>query len=377
MFHARSSISIIILTGLIFLATACTSSSSSVSPLPTAALAINITENETTYGEITQHKAFNQCNATGPLKAEVYFSESSAQDAQQELVLKAGATGEVGLSALAKLKVEGALEQHFGFRDGTSAEHQESVTLEVPPHKNQAYTLTWREARRTGSLQYQENGETHTIDYSYRIGLELISTTSNELTCTPPPAPIVIDTMDNLAGWNKPFCDEACGGANGRSFIDVSLTPGHSGQNIDNAVEISYTLKPYGWVEIEREIKPELLNGLAGLSFFYKNSSVPFSPNPPDTVEVKFMLRYPGDQAETAFGTLLHKATATDREWVFTEVLFSDFKCMFPENNCVKHPQFDLAQAVRLSFAISHKPEVGDVAGSGKVAFDDLQGIRR
>ncbi|HSD84967.1 MAG TPA: hypothetical protein VLG46_13960, partial [Anaerolineae bacterium] len=169
MFNARSGLSIVIvLTGLLLSATACTSPNSSVSPPPTADPAINITEAETTYGAITQQKTFNQCSAAGPLKAEVHFSESSAQGAQQQLVLKVGASAEVGLSALAKVKIEGALEQHFAFTYMNTAEHQESVTLEVPAHKNQAYIITWREARRTGSIQYQENGAAHSVDYSYR-----------------------------------------------------------------------------------------------------------------------------------------------------------------------------------------------------------------
>ena len=149
MFNARSGIAVVIVfTCLALLSVACAPQKPIISPVPTTTSAINITEKETTYGEITQRKAFNQCNSTSSLKAEVHFSESSAQEAQQELVLKAGVSGEAGISALAKLKIEGALEQHFSFSQTDIAEHQESVTLEVPPNTYQEYTLTWRETRR-------------------------------------------------------------------------------------------------------------------------------------------------------------------------------------------------------------------------------------
>lgn len=51
--------------------------------------------------------------------------------------------------------------------------------------------------------------------------------------------------------------------------------------NARSGIEIPYTLMHRGWVEIERDIKPEVLTPIAGLSFSYQNSSRPFSPNAP------------------------------------------------------------------------------------------------
>ncbi len=200
------------------------------------------------------------------------------------------------------------------------------------------------------------------------------STPSATMTATPSPASSVIDAMDSQSGWNTLFCDAKCGGPNGPSLIDRSLIPGRTDRNSDNAIEISYTVKSGGWVEIERDITPNILSGITGISFYEKNSSVPYYPNAPNTIEVKLTLRYPGDKDETAFGVL--STTDIGREWVLIQAPFSAFKCMFPAANCLKHSELVPAYALRFSFAISNKPEFNGVAGSGKVAFDDVRGIR-
>lgn len=177
---------ITILSSLLLLASACGAEPkpiSQVTPIPEGVEVVSITEAETATSEITQRKAFNQCDSASPFKAQIQFSDSSSQANQQALVLKVGAGGEVGISQVAKLKLEGALEQHFSSSITRGQAHQEAVVIEVPPYTQQEYTIVWRETRRTGAVQYRESGTSRTANYSYRIGLELVSATGKDMPC--------------------------------------------------------------------------------------------------------------------------------------------------------------------------------------------------
>ena len=77
---------------------------------------------------------------------------------------------------------------------------------------------------------------------------------------TPSPSPTptyVIDTMDSTFGWETGNDDKG-------SSINIKSIPGRTG----NAIEISYDLKEWGWVEIFKEINPEILSGTKGINFF-------------------------------------------------------------------------------------------------------------
>lgn len=154
-----------------------------ITPLPSGVHILNINEVDTVTSEITQKKIFNQCDSASPFRAQVEFSDSSGQASQQQLVLKGGASGEVGISAAAKIELETAIEQHFASSVSSNQEHQESVTIEVPPYIQQEYTIVWRETKREGVVEYEENGERKIASYSYRIGLELISATGKDIPC--------------------------------------------------------------------------------------------------------------------------------------------------------------------------------------------------
>ncbi len=124
---------------------------SGVTSIPEGVEVVGVTEAETLSSEITQHKVFNQCNSASSFEAQIQFSDSSSQGNQRILVLKAGAGGEADVPAVAKVKLEGAIEQHFASSISTGEGHQEAVTIEVPPHTQQEYTIVWRETRRTGA----------------------------------------------------------------------------------------------------------------------------------------------------------------------------------------------------------------------------------
>ena len=174
--------------------------------------------------------------------------------------------------------------------------------------------------------------------------------------------------MDRPSSWKPSFCDDQCGGSNGKSSINVSLVPGKT----DDALEISYIVKNTGWALITKNINPKILSGTIGISFFYKGSGAP------NTIEFKLLLRYPGDSEDTAFGALWNSATDTNDNWASIEILYDrDITCWWPDDLCQKHGNSpDLTAVKRIDLAISNKPEYGDIAGSGKVAFDDLVGIR-
>jgi hypothetical protein len=171
---------------LLMLTTACTPRPESISQVtspPANVTVTNISEGEAISSEITQHKTFNQCDSASSFSAEIRFGDSSSQGSQQALVLKGVIGGEIGVSQLAKIALEGAIEQHFSSSLARGQEHQESVIIEIPNRTQQEYTIVWRESRREGTIQYIENGETNSVNYSYRIGLELVSARGQDLPC--------------------------------------------------------------------------------------------------------------------------------------------------------------------------------------------------
>ncbi len=143
----------------------------------------NIIENETVTGLITQTKTFNQCDSSSIFKTEIQFSDSTAQTNQQQLVLGAAVTGGGDVSGFVKLEIKGSVEKHFSETSQQGQGHVESAAIEVPPHTQQEYTITWEESRRNGTVEYIENGQAKQVEYSYRIGLQLVSTTGKDIQC--------------------------------------------------------------------------------------------------------------------------------------------------------------------------------------------------
>lgn len=148
---------------------------------------IDITENNTVLGQITQTKFFNQCDAAGPITATVQFSESSTNSSQKELVISEGA--EIGAAipgGIANAKIQGAIEAHFIQARSTGTGYQESVQITIPAHTQQEYTIIWQETRREGTVTYTENEKTKSANYSYRIGLAFLSSAARNIDCSIP-----------------------------------------------------------------------------------------------------------------------------------------------------------------------------------------------
>jgi hypothetical protein len=50
-------------------------------------------------------------------------------------------------------------------------------------------------------------------------------------------------------------------------------------------------------------------------------------------------------------------------------------ECWWSDKSCDDNLRLDLNKVRKIEFAISNKPEDGDLYGSGKVIIDDVQGI--
>ena len=149
----------------------------------TNAQVVNVTESELVTGQITQTKIFNQCDSSSGIGTEVQFSDSSAQTNQQQLMLGAEITGGGEISGAVKLEIKGSIQKHFSETQQQGQAHTESASIEVPAHTQQEYTIVWQETRRNGTVEYVENGQSKSTSYSYRVGLELISTSGKDIPC--------------------------------------------------------------------------------------------------------------------------------------------------------------------------------------------------
>lgn len=181
-------ITLVSLISVLLLGTHCTKNQptpiSMTTPLPAKVEVINIQEANTISNMITQQKEFDHCASASPLKASIRFSRSSSQEVQNELVLKGKLGGEAAIvPEIVKITLEGEIEKHFGSTQSDGSGHEETVEIEVPGHSKQRYTIVWEEKRREGTVEYVENGEIKSLEYSYAIGVELASVKVEDLVC--------------------------------------------------------------------------------------------------------------------------------------------------------------------------------------------------
>jgi hypothetical protein len=160
----------------------------------------NVIENTLDTGDVIQTKFFDQCNSSSTFRSDVQFSDSSSRTNQQQLVLGAEIMGGIGLPSGPKAEITASIEAHFSKTQEQAQAHQESASIEVPPHTQQEYTITWRETRSRGTVEYMDTGEVKTIDYSYRIGLELVSAKGRDIPCgEPSPTPVPANLLSPAA----------------------------------------------------------------------------------------------------------------------------------------------------------------------------------
>jgi hypothetical protein len=186
---------LVVLSGTLLLTTRCGSTPESMvkeTPVPPGVQVVNIAVKEDVVKELIQVKVFDQCAASSPFRPDVHFSQAESETSGEELVVKGQAGGEVGLSEVAKLQIGAEVEKKFASSRNVTYAYSEGGGIEVPPHTRQEYTLIWKEMRRTGTVEFVEEGVAKTADYEYRIGLELVRTIGKDLPCptletVPPP----------------------------------------------------------------------------------------------------------------------------------------------------------------------------------------------
>ncbi len=166
-----------------------------------------------------------------------------------------------------------------------------------------------------------------------------------------------IDPMDNTANWN--------GYTGGTGVMDLGLVTGETKQ----AIAVTYTLNEHDYVGIEKKIIPCQLFGTRGIRFSYNSSGAP------NTLEIKFIYTPDDLGQEAVFSLVLNSVTDTGGQWLSMEAIFSDFQC-WPDTGCRANDVLDVSRVERIDFAISNKPDKGDMPGTGIFLIDNVQTIR-
>lgn len=200
-----------------------------------------------------------------------------------------------------------------------------------------------------------------------KVAEQVIVTQIVEVTALPPAIPTLSVFDIGTKNWDKDFCDDRCGQDYGVSASSIIVNVG-AGRTHD-AIEVLYDLKNSGWVLIKKNLTADLLSKTKGISFFYRGTGMP------NSIELKLLLRYPGDTEDTTFGMLWKSATNTSDIWKPLSALYEeDITCWGPIELCEEHGHsLDLEYVHRIEFAISNK--AGDTAGLGKAVFTEIVGI--
>jgi hypothetical protein len=167
----------------------------------------------------------------------------------------------------------------------------------------------------------------------------------------------IIDPMDDKSEWIK-YPDDLGG------IIETSKVPGING----NAIELNYDIKQKGWVQITKKINPDILNGTKAFGFSYKGTGAS------NTLEFKLSYEDNNSSPDTTFICDFHASTNTNDTWTPVNVSIYDISCRWPYNMCNLYKnRLDLSKVDRIEFAVSNKPDEGDVPGKGKIAIDDVK----
>lgn len=156
---------------------------------------INIIETNQTTSQIEQTKVLNQCESSGPIKSTISFSDAGLDNAQKNLVITAEGAD---ISTLARNKLQLAVEEYFALNNTTNQGRTESLEIEVPAQTQKEYKIIWNETRRHGTIEYSEGGVPKSANYSFRIGVELSSSTVRDIDClslSTPSIPSVTPTL--------------------------------------------------------------------------------------------------------------------------------------------------------------------------------------
>jgi hypothetical protein len=190
---------LVILATLTLIFTSCSQQPPTAAPAPAQEIEIkNINTKDSLVAPIVQTKRYDQCDSDGPLRTQIQFNQGESDTRQDELTLGAKVSGSADISAVAKIELEGSIQQRFASINTTSKGYQEVLQIEIPARTHLEYTLTWKETRQEGSIEYVENGETRTVDYSYRIGLQLDSSSAKNIACPTPEVTVTPTSVSTI-----------------------------------------------------------------------------------------------------------------------------------------------------------------------------------
>lgn len=162
----------------------------------------NIEEGEAISLDLKQVKRYDQCDSDSVLKTQIQFSQSDTDAKTKELTLGAKVSGGADISGVAKVQLEGSIQDRFASVNTTSKGYNEVLQIEIPAHTFLEYTIIGRESRQEGTIEYTENGEPKKVDYSYRIGLQLDSSSTKKIPCPTPPG--ATETLVAIAPSDTP-----------------------------------------------------------------------------------------------------------------------------------------------------------------------------
>jgi len=174
--------------------------------------------------------------------------------------------------------------------------------------------------------------------------------------------PIWLDTMDAVTGWSTYNDDKG-------STSRLDGAPGRGAT--DQAVQVTYDVKAFGYAGLSKDLWPKTLGGTTGLRFsFLREPPATGDPNPAHTLEVKLI-----DASDSVFS--LEWPDPPVGKWTTCEVPYSAFGCWKDTgDHCAAFQRTGLepSKVTDLHFAISDRRSSD---ASGKQANARSDGVIR
>lgn len=220
---------------------------------------------------------------------------------------------------------------------------REEYSLMDIPGINTTYNEVW--LNLDWSAGYP--GGTYFGNESHRVQRGIIW--ASEIKTTPRILP-VIDTMDNIGGWQRRI------EGNKGSTLQISTVPGKKGKGL----QLIYYINENGSVIISKEIDPKVLSRSTGISISYFSMS--------KHVILEERLVYTDG---TTFSALCDNIAAGS--WESPKILYEDFKCINSADGSLHNEvALNASKVKKVEFIISNNPM--DSFSSGTIIFDDLRG---
>jgi hypothetical protein len=170
----------------------------------------------------------------------------------------------------------------------------------------------------------------------------------------PPTRTVTLSAMRSTAGW-VPYS---------RAGSSVTLLPSPEGRR---PFSLSYSVRDSSWVGITMRIPAGVLSGTDLIEFAYRGNGAPNS--------LEFKLLYPALGGEAPiFATIWRHSTDTHGSRRLIRIPYADFSC-WPGTGCREGEPLDPGRVEKIDFAVSDKPDSGDVAGTGSITFENVVAI--